>query len=191
MEMQNLLEKNRVMHHLLQKAAGDALEFDEVARQLKELIGASVYMIDKHGDVLGYSDEEDMALFSLEELSARKIEDGEMGWLFGFTQTEVNQLKNGHIVTLVPMVNVNERLGTVLYARRDRGFDQEDLMLLEYGAVVASIQLMRIGIGKPFCKSNLFHQLKDHFIQFLFSMIITESIDIHRNLPNRAITLST
>ena len=27
---------------------------------------------------------------------------------------------------------------------------------------------MRIGIGKPFCKSNLFHQLKDHFIQFLF-----------------------
>ena len=39
MEMQNLLEKNRVMHHLLQKAAGDALEFDEVARQLKELMG--------------------------------------------------------------------------------------------------------------------------------------------------------
>ena len=143
MEMQNLMEKNRVMHHLLQKAAGDALEFDEVARQLKDLVGASVYMIDKSGEVLGYSDEDDMALFSLEELQLRKIEDGDMTWLFGFTQMEANQLKSGHVVTLVPMVNVSERLGTVLYARRDKGFDQEELMLLEYGAVVASIQLMR------------------------------------------------
>lgn len=143
MELQTLVERNRVMHHLLQKAAGDALEFGDTAKQLQEMTESGVYMIDKRGAILGFGDDGEMSLFSEEELSAAKVDEASMQWLFSFTQTEVNQLRDGLIITLVPIVNIGERLGTVVYARKSRGFDQVDLMLMEYGAVVASVQLMR------------------------------------------------
>ena len=143
MELQTLVERNRVMHHLLQKAAGDALEFGDTAKQLQEMTEACVYMVDKAGNMLGYGDDGDAPLFSNEELDAGKVGESNMQWLFGFTQTEMNQLRDGWIVTLVPIVNIGERLGTVVYARKDHGFDQIDLMLAEYGAVIASVQMMR------------------------------------------------
>lgn len=142
MERQNLVEKNHVMQHLLQKAAGDALEFEAAANQLQDLLGAGVYLIDKQGQVLGYSDKM-LALFSQEELDGGQVRDSAMSWLFGFPQTEANQLREGVMVTLVPMVNGSERVGTVVYVRNDENFASDELGLLEYGAVVAAIVLMR------------------------------------------------
>lgn len=142
MERQNLVEKNRMMQHLLQKAAGDALEFEAAANQLQDLLDAGVYLIDKQGQVLGYSDKM-AALFSQEELDGGQVRDSAMSWLFGFPQTEANQLREGVIVTLVPMVNGSERVGTVVYVRNDENFASDELGLLEYGAVVAAIVLMR------------------------------------------------
>lgn len=142
MERQNLVEKNHVMQHLLQKAAGDALEFEAAANQLQDLLNAGVYLIDKQGQVLGYSDKM-LALFSQEELDDGQVRDSAMSWLFGFPQTEANQLREGVMVTLVPMVNGSERVGTVVYVRNDENFASDELGLLEYGAVVAAIVLMR------------------------------------------------
>ena len=142
MERQNLVEKNRMMQHLLQKAAGDALEFEAAANQLQDLLDAGVYLIDKQGQVSGYSDKM-AALFSQEELDGGQVRGSAMSWLFGFPQTEANQLREGVIVTLVPMVNGSERVGTVVYVRNDENFASDELGLLEYGAVVAAIVLMR------------------------------------------------
>lgn len=143
MELQNLVEKNRVMHHLLQKAAGDVLEFGDTAKQLQELVNANVYIIDQKGEILGYSDDNLPQLFSIEELTSKKAADNNMQWLFSHTQIEINQLKNGMTVTLAPIVNIGERLGTVVYARAGEDFALEDVMLMEYGAVVAAVQIMR------------------------------------------------
>ncbi len=143
MELQNLLEKNRVMHHLLQKAANDALEFGDSAKQLQEMVGANVYIIDQKGEILGYSDDGLPHLFTVEELLNHKVSESNMQWLFSHTQIEVNYEKDGTVVTLAPIVNIGERLGTVVYMRLNEIFTPEDIMLMEYGAVVTAVQLVR------------------------------------------------
>ena len=143
MELQNLLEKNRVMHTLLQKATDDALEFGYTAKQLKELLGQSVYILDKSGAMLGSADDETIQLFSGQELMDRRASDSNMQWIFSFTQTESNLEKDGHYVMLAPIVNMGERLGTIVYANSGKSFSLEDMILGEYGAAVAAVQIMR------------------------------------------------
>ena len=46
MEIQTLLE-TRVMHQLLQKAAGNVLDFENVANELRSIIGCNVYIVGK------------------------------------------------------------------------------------------------------------------------------------------------
>lgn len=143
MELQQLVEKNRVMHHLLQKATTDALEFGYTAKQIQELVGCSVYILDKHGVILGQGDTDNMQLFSLSELKEKMVTEANMQWIFSYTHTESNMEQSGHYIMLAPIVNINERLGTIVFARTERKFALEEVMLAEYGAAVSAVQMMR------------------------------------------------
>lgn len=48
-----LLMKTRRLNRLLQKAAGQAVNFMEMAEVLKDTIGANVYVISRKGKILG------------------------------------------------------------------------------------------------------------------------------------------
>ena len=64
MEMENVLEKNRTLHLMMQKATVDALDFQSAAEQLRQLLQCSVYIMNKQGALLGISDTDAMQLFS-------------------------------------------------------------------------------------------------------------------------------
>ena len=51
MENTNLMEKNRAMHLLLQKAANDVADFEYTAEHLHNMLGAAAYIIDKQGNI--------------------------------------------------------------------------------------------------------------------------------------------
>ncbi len=56
MELEQVLEKNRTLHHMMQKATVDALDFQNAAEQLHSLLQCSVYIINKEGTLLGCKD---------------------------------------------------------------------------------------------------------------------------------------
>ena len=45
---------------------------------------------------------------------------------------------------IVPITNMGERMGTVVFSRADESFDSEEIMLGEYGAAISAVQLLRM-----------------------------------------------
>ena len=50
-----LLEKTRRINKILQKTAGQRVDFTEVSEVLKNVIHANVYIADREGKILGYA----------------------------------------------------------------------------------------------------------------------------------------
>ena len=55
MAMTTLLEKSRRINKILQKTAGQHVDFKEVADVLKNVIHANIYIAERTGKILGYS----------------------------------------------------------------------------------------------------------------------------------------
>ena len=53
--MKTLLEKTRNINKLLQKTAGNPVDFEEMATVLAVNINANCYIVGRHGRILGYS----------------------------------------------------------------------------------------------------------------------------------------
>jgi len=144
MEIQTLLEKTRVMHQLLQKAANNALEFETIANELRNVIGCNVYIVGRNGRLLSQSEAEMDSIFDPEDLEAKQFSEECTQWIFSFTQTEINIKKDDFYVILAPIVSSGERLGTLVYARSGQVFNPGEVILSEYGSSVAGMQIMRI-----------------------------------------------
>lgn len=147
MEMQLLLEKTRVLHQLLQKSAGQTLDYDTIAEELSRIIESSVYLVDKKGNLLGKGEIVTIrgGLFPEEELNSGQFSEKSLHWLFGFTHTEVNLVLQGtgHYCILAPVLGNGERLGTIVYAREEKSYTPAEIILAEYGASVAGMQILR------------------------------------------------
>lgn len=147
MEMQLLLEKTRILHQLLQKSAGQALDFNTIAEELLKMLDSSVYIVGKKGKLLSKMEPNNVrdGLFLPEELSSGQLSDNSMQWLFAFNHTEVNyQPKDtGLYCILAPVFGSGDRMGMVVYAREGRPYKPGEIILAEYGASVAGMQILR------------------------------------------------
>ena len=83
MEMQLLLEKTRTLHQLLQKSAGQILDYDTIAGEVSRLLEASVYIADKNGNLLGKGELVTIhgGIFPEEELLKRQFSESSQQWL--------------------------------------------------------------------------------------------------------------
>ncbi len=144
MENTNLMEKNRAMHLLLQKAANDVADFEYTAEHLHNMLGAAAYIIDKQGSILAYRDDVKDGTFSYEEVTAGKLNEESVGYIYRYTQSASNIFRDGRYLMIVPITNMGERMGTVVFSRADESFDSEEIMLGEYGAAISAVQLLRM-----------------------------------------------
>ncbi|MBZ4654252.1 MAG: putative GTP-sensing transcriptional pleiotropic repressor CodY [Peptococcaceae bacterium] len=147
MEMQLLLEKTRILHQLLQKSASQTLNFNTIADELSRVVEASVYVIGRKGKLLGKTEISSThgGLFSAEELANGQVSESNLQWVFGYTHTEVNFMPKdtNFYCILAPVFGSGERMGTVVYAREDRAYTPAEIILAEYGASVAGMQILR------------------------------------------------
>jgi len=146
-EMQLLLEKTRILHQLLQKSAGQALDFSMITDELSRMIESNVYIVGKKGKLLGKGEVSSVrgGLFHPDELKDGQFCEYSLQWMFGFTHTEVNMVPKdtNFYCILVPVFGSGERMGTVVYAREDRPYTPAETILAEYGASVAGMQILR------------------------------------------------
>jgi len=155
-----LLEKTRRINKILQKTAGQHVDFQEVADVLKNVINANIYVVDRQGEILGYSLVDD---FECDLMVSSVLEQGRFPeryneFLLKTDESRVNlkPKKNDcvfidteecrfsdKIITIIPIVGSGKRLGTLMLARFSELFDDEDLILAETGATVVGMEILR------------------------------------------------
>ena len=160
MSMTSLLEKSRRINKILQKTAGQPVDFKEVADVLKNVIHANIYIAERTGKILGFSlvDEFECELMVKEVLRDGAFPEDYNELLLNVDDPRVNLrqkcndcvfleetdcLFTNKITTIVPIVGGAKRLGTLLLARFTEEFEPEDLILAEYGATVVGMEILR------------------------------------------------
>lgn len=151
--MASLLEKTRKINRLLQRS--ENVEYDGISRVLSNVLNANVYITNKKGKIYGYAFVDD---FECDLMIDKVIDQGEfpkhyVSWLMRMDETCANLrsktgmcayeentkcLFNGKNTTIVPIYGVGERIGTLIVAKYDEEFDDDDLLLCEYGATVVA-----------------------------------------------------
>ena len=117
-----LLEKTRKINKLLQR--GEKVEFNAIARLLKDVIVANVYIVGRKGGIKGYVSNIGHVNEECSFLKGTKC-------YFGDKRT-----------TIVPIYGNGERIGTLIVAKYDREFNDEDLLLAEYAAAVIGVEIL-------------------------------------------------
>jgi transcriptional pleiotropic repressor len=159
--MKTLLEKTRTVNKLLQKTAGNPVEFTEMAKVLSDLIDCNIYIIGRRGKILGFAFMDGFVCQTIEDIvvKAERFPESYNEDLMRITQTHANINKttpecifsgednckvfDTKITTVVPIMGGGERQGTLLLAKYDHNFTDEDLILSEYGATVIGMEILR------------------------------------------------
>ncbi|BDG59345.1 GTP-sensing pleiotropic transcriptional regulator CodY [Caldinitratiruptor microaerophilus] len=152
--MESLLEKTRRINRLLQRSAGTAVDFNEMAEVLSELLGANVYVASRKGKILGsgvrhgFADGSVTGAMLPEDVNNRLMKIDETT-----PNTKLDRLtlvKEGQelyfeepVVTIVPIGGGGERLGTLILGRSEGQFGDEELILAELGATVVGMEILR------------------------------------------------
>jgi transcriptional pleiotropic repressor len=159
--MRTLLERTRRINKLLLKTASNTVDFGVMSTVLCELIGTNIYIVNNEGAILGYAlvDSFECEIMKEEVLRKSKFPPEYNKWILEFEETASNipQKKqicvfkdqtecifNGKLMTIVPMKGGGERLGTLILAKFQQEFTDEDLILAEYGATVVGMEILRV-----------------------------------------------
>jgi transcriptional pleiotropic repressor len=158
----SLLEKSRRINHQLQEASGQHVDFNKHAEVLKELVQANTYIVNCDGEILGYAQLHKVECDLLFERSADALSFTEgfcRDFLMKDDQVHINLHLNDDIcvfdqerkctyknryLSIFPIIRGNKRLGTLFLSRFDRPFDDDDLVLLEIGSIVVSMEMLRL-----------------------------------------------
>ena len=155
----NLLGKTRRINSMLQAAAGKPVNFKDMAETLSEVIECNAFVVSRKGKVLGYAINQQIEnermigmledrqfpleytqnLSNINETSANLDVNSEHT-IFPVEEREL--FKNG-LTTIVPIIGGGERLGTLLLGRVNAQFQDDDLILGEYGATVVGMEILR------------------------------------------------
>lgn len=156
----SLLSKTRKINALLQKDTGKTVNFKEMAETLSETMEANIFVISLKGEVMGFAInhkiENDRVKQMLED---RQFPEEYTKNLLNVMETSSNLDINSEytvfpvenkdlfqkgLTTIVPIVGGGERLGTLIIARIEKTFDNDDLVLAEYGSTVVGMEILRI-----------------------------------------------
>jgi len=161
--MKSLLERTRKINKLLQKA--EKVGYTEMSTLLSTVMGANVYIISTDGKLLGYAclDNFECNLMRDKVLLPGIFPAYYVEWLLRINETSPNlTLKDGlcafskgesclfndKFTTIVPIHGVGERIGTLIVAKFHVEFNDDDLILAEYGATVVGMEFLRDRSGK-------------------------------------------
>jgi|SRR5690625_99655 len=157
--MVNLLDRTRKINALLQKSAGKPVNFNDMSKTLSDVIGGNVFVLSRKGKLLGFAinqeienermktileerrfpEEYTKELLKLEETTAN-IDTESVYSVFPYENRDL--FKDG-LTTVVPIIGGGERLGTLLLGRLSEVFNDDDLILAEYGATVVGMEIIQ------------------------------------------------
>ncbi|MFS0561215.1 GTP-sensing pleiotropic transcriptional regulator CodY [Terribacillus sp. 179-K 1B1 HS] len=153
-----LLDKARDINFMLQKAAGKAVNFNNMSETLQRVIESNIFIVSRRGKLLGFSINQAIENDRMKQmLEERQFPKEYTEGLFQVQQTTANigidsphtafpvenkDLFQGGLTTIVPIIGGGERLGTLILSRVAENFSDDDLLLAEYGATVVGMEIL-------------------------------------------------
>ncbi|MBY7143642.1 GTP-sensing pleiotropic transcriptional regulator CodY [Virgibacillus sp. NKC19-3] len=154
-----LLDRARKINAMLQKSAGKSVNFNDMSATLRDVIKGNVFILSRRGKLLGFAINQEIenermksmleekqfpeeyteGLFSIRETTANIDIDNQLT-VFPVENRELFQ--NG-LTTIVPIVGGGDRLGTLILGRLTDSFNNDDLLLAEYGATVVGMEILQ------------------------------------------------
>ncbi|MDV2932308.1 GTP-sensing pleiotropic transcriptional regulator CodY [Enterococcus faecalis] len=160
--MATLLEKTRQVNELLQKNnlfdVQAELPYNKMAMILGDILESNAYIISSSGDLLGYTEKLDVNNARIKNMfKEKKFPQGYTEAVDMLKVTEANipidsdltafpfesrDLYPFGLTTIVPLYGAGKRLGTIILARVEKSFNEDDLVLAEYSATVVGMQIL-------------------------------------------------
>lgn len=154
----SLLEKARKLNAILQQTGNMPVSFADLCKILMEVLESNVYVVSKKSKVLGSGlfDHEDSSLITDENSNENLFPENYNESLLRINETKFNITEDdlldifkndidsySKFVTIVPINGNGMRLGTLVIARREGKFNEEDIVLAEYAATVVAMEIIR------------------------------------------------
>ncbi|MGM0239395.1 GTP-sensing pleiotropic transcriptional regulator CodY [Enterococcus sp. AZ103] len=160
--MVSLLEKTRQINKLMQQKNAfepqAEMPYNNMARILGDVLEALTYIIGSDGKLLGYNEKIDINtdrvksfivdrqfpeiyVLNMENVEKTEANISVENPLTAFPTERSEYYPNG-LTTVIPIFGSGERLGTIVVARTDEAFGDDDLVLAEYGATVVGMEIL-------------------------------------------------
>lgn len=160
--MSTLLEKTRQVNKQLQQQNSfdqkADLPYDKMALILGDILDSNAYIISSIGDLLGFNEKLDVNNARVKNMfEEKKFPQSYTDAVDDLTKTEANITIDSDLTafpvetrkeyplaltTIVPIYGAGKRLGTILLARVETSFNDDDLVLAEYSATVVGMQIL-------------------------------------------------
>ncbi len=154
----NLLSRTRKINDMLQKTVGQHVNFNDMAETLRDTISANIFVVSRRGKLLGFAIKQEIENDRMQKmLEDRRFPEEYTEGLFKIESTSANigieseftafpvenkeLFKNG-LTTIVPIQGGGQRLGTLILSRLNDAFNDDDLLLAEYGATVVGMEIL-------------------------------------------------
>lgn len=153
-----LLERARMINSMLQKTTGKTVNFSDMSATLRDAISANVFVLSRRGKLLGFSIKQEIENERMKDmLEERRFPEEYTENLFAISRTTPNldinseytafpvenkDLFQNGLTTIVPIIGGGERLGTLILSRLQDHFNEDDLLLAEYGATVVGMEIL-------------------------------------------------
>ncbi|WP_087972915.1 GTP-sensing pleiotropic transcriptional regulator CodY [Oceanobacillus rekensis] len=154
----DLLNRARQINAMLQKATGKSVNFNEMSGSLRDVIKGNVYIVSRRGKLLGFAVNQEIQNERMKAmLEDRQFPEEYTKGLQDIRETTANldidsphsvfpveskELFKDGLTTIVPIIGGGERLGTLILGRVDENFNDDDLLLGEYGATVVGMEIL-------------------------------------------------
>ncbi|TCT26779.1 transcriptional pleiotropic repressor [Melghiribacillus thermohalophilus] len=152
-----LLERARTINAMLQKTS-KSVDFNDMSATLRDVISANIFILSRRGKLLGFAIKQEIENERMKRmLEERQFPEEYTQSLFNIKETTPNLdidseytafpvenrdlFKNG-LTTIVPIIGGGERLGTLILSRLKDSFNDDDLLLAEYGATVVGMEIL-------------------------------------------------
>lgn len=155
---ERLLTKIRKLNWVLTESTVGYISFDELCSVMSELLDSNIYIMNKNGKVLAakYEAGEEAPLIIEEDGNRAVLPEIYNDKFLTIQETKANltydSIKEyygeeyalaGKYHTLVPIIFGGNRLGTLVLARPDKAYDDEDIAICEYGATVMGLEIAK------------------------------------------------
>lgn len=150
-----LLDKTRKINNLLHNNNSHKVVFNDICEVLSDILLSNVLVISKKGKVLGIHEREDVKHIDhlITDEVGSYVDNMFNERILGILSTKenVNLETLGFQVTrdddyqaiTTPIDIAGERLGTVFMYRNGKQYEIDDIILVEYGTTVVSLEMMR------------------------------------------------
>ena len=156
--MGDILKKIRKLNWMLQESPTGAFSFNEMCELMSEFMDANVYITNRHGKVIGvgYKSKSDSMAISDTETGSEVLPEEYNEELMRVRETTANLSGDealrifkydydtaDKLHTLIPILGGGQRWGTLVLTRYSPSFEEEDLVIGEYGATIVGMEIQR------------------------------------------------